>query len=305
MNASPIAAGRIVIGHDGSEHAREALLWAAEAARLEGRTLCIVHSVLPPEPSLQAYLGVVEYDALVAAGKLESARSPVLEEAVETVHDSFPTVEVETRLHVEDPRHTLIEASQHAHLLVMGSRGRGPVRSLLLGSVSVAVSKHAGCPVVVLRPRRHTTGGGGVLVGVEGTAASGPVLEFAFRQASLRGQKLTAMHCFWDVLGATAGAHRVSATEAGLEEQHLILAEAIAGMREKFPDVETELDLARGLVDEVLVGAGKDKDLIVVGGHDPSSLSFLLYGSVSTSVLEHATCPVAVVRPHGEDAANA
>ena len=180
---------------------------------------------------------------------------------------------------------------------MLGSRGRGPVRSLLLGSVSVAVSKHASCPVVVLRPRPAERGGGGVLVGVDGTPSSIPVLEFAFRQASLRGQKLTAMHCFWDVLSATAGARPVPDAERGLEEQHLVLAEAIAGMREKFPDVETELELARGLVDEVLVGAGLDKDLVVIGGHDHSSLSFLLYGSVSTSVLEHARCPVAVVRP--------
>lgn len=290
-----------MVAHDGSEHADEALVWATDAAHSEGRPLCIVHCVAPPEPSLHAYLGTIEYDADRAAEAVQSGRSQVLDEASAVVQRSHPTVTVTTVLRVDDPRHTLIEASHTAHMVVLGSRGRGPVRSLLLGSVSVAVSKHAACPVVVLRPRPPKSGGGGVLVGVDGTPSSRPVLEFAFRQASLRGQKLTAMHCFWDVLSATTGARPVPDAESGLEEQHLILAEAIAGMREKFPDVETELELARGLVDEVLVGAGLDKDLVVIGGHDHSSLSFLLYGSVSTSVLEHARCPVAVVRPNPAD----
>ena len=83
-------------------------------------------------------------------------------------------------------------------MIVVGSRGRGPVTSLLLGSVSVAVSKHASCPVVVQRPTPTDTTRHGILVGVDGTESSLPAIEFAYRMASSRELSLTVLHCYWD-----------------------------------------------------------------------------------------------------------
>ena len=89
---------------------------------------------------------------------------------------------------------------------MLGSRGRGPLRTALLGSVSASVARRAHCPVVVCRPPEPEPSASiGVIVGADGRDGSQPVLEFAFAQASLRALPLTVMHCFWDVISATRG----------------------------------------------------------------------------------------------------
>jgi nucleotide-binding universal stress UspA family protein len=177
----------------------------------------------------------------------------------------------------------------------VGSRGRGQLGTLLLGSVSVAVVRHARCPVVVVRPENESTVRSGVLAGVDASPDSLPVLEFAYRQASLHDLRLTILDCTWDIQGGTMGAYLVADEMADLEGERLALAEAMAGMQEKYPDVHVTTRLGSGLPHEALVTSGDQMDLIVVGAHQKSRISHALFGSVSVSVVESATCPVAVV----------
>jgi nucleotide-binding universal stress UspA family protein len=69
----------------------------------------------------------------------------------------------------------------------------------------------------------------------------------------------------------------------------------MAGMRERYPDVRVMVRAAPGLAEHDVASAATRADLLVVGTHQRSSVDRLLVGSVSTAVLEHATCPVAVV----------
>ena len=92
-------------------------------------------------------------------------------------------------------------------MLVLGSRGRGQLRSLLLGSVGVALVRHARCPVVVHRPGHAGTVRDGIVVGADATEESLPVLEFAYREASLRKLPLTVLYSYWDIQGGTMGAY--------------------------------------------------------------------------------------------------
>ena len=95
-----------------------------------------------------------------------------------------PRLHVDARVLLETPEAALLDAAAGAHLLVVGSRGRGTLASLILGSVSVGVSAHAPCPVVVVRPEKASVGDaayvGRVVVGVDGSEVSVQALDFAF-----------------------------------------------------------------------------------------------------------------------------
>lgn len=194
-----------------------------------------------------------------------------------------------------DPRELLLELSQDAAMLVLGSRGRGKIRSLLLGSVGVALVRHAHCPVVVHRPGNIGTVRNGVVVGIEVSEEARPVLEFAYREASLRGQPLTVLHCYWDIQAGTAAAGIVYESIVDIDAEKLVLAETMAGMSEKYPDVNVTTRLARGLPHEILAQIGARMNLIVVGAHQANRAAQMIFGSVSVALVERATCPVAVV----------
>jgi len=191
-----------------------------------------------------------------------------------------------------DPRSLLIRLSEQAELVVVGSRGHGPVKSLLLGSVGVALARHAACPVVVHRPTHRGLVRNGIVVGADATAASAPVLEFAHRQAAMRDLPLLVLHCFWDV---AAAAHLGDGEAPDFEEERVMFAESMAGMAEKYPEVRVRTELAHGIPADAIIKAGDRMDLIVVGAHQVRGTARVMFGSVSVAVVEHATCPVAVV----------
>ncbi len=160
----------IVVAVDGAASSDEAVAWGADQAALEGRRLVLAHAESPHAPA------ATHLEALSA---FAARRQPGLQ--------------VDDFVREASPRQLLVEASRAARLLVLGSRGRGVLRSMVLGSVGASLMRHAECPVVVTR---HQSSGrnAGVLVGADGTAESRRVLEFAFRMASLRALPLTVMH---------------------------------------------------------------------------------------------------------------
>ncbi len=279
INTHSVPPGTVVVGVDGSPSAHTALRWAIDQAVAEKRPLTLVFA----EPSSEGGEG-----------------QSILTEASAEVSRRAPAVEVHQVLVVADPREVLLQLSRQASLVVLGSRGRGPVRRLLLGSVGVAVTRHAACSVVVVRPGNVGLVRHGVLVGVDGSETSRGVLEFAFHHASLHGLALTVLHTFVDsiVYGSTDGVavpFLVNARANDLEEERLLLAESMSGMQEKYPDVRVRTELARGLPAERLLQEDTRMNLIVVGSHVSGSASELLHGSVAMTVVEHATCPVALV----------
>ena len=297
-------AGSIVVGVDGSSGAMGAVEWAARQAALERRPLVVLHSVGLLDSGATYWLDRAGIDHGRLLAELATAGHTILEEAAGHALRAEPALEVRQVLRHVDPRQALLQAAQHARLVVLGSRGRGPVSSLLLGSVSVSVSKHASCPVVVIRPRETGPGGAGVMVATDGTERSAPALEFAFRIASFRSEHLTVTHCFWDAVKLSEGASDVPDDEPGLEDKRILLAESVAGLREEFPDVQVRLQLTRGFADHRLLLASTDMDLIVVGSHRVGLLTEVVYGSLAPTVVEHAHCAVAVV-PFLEPAAAA
>jgi nucleotide-binding universal stress UspA family protein len=186
--------GAVVVGVDGSEHGVRALAEAVAIARMEHRPLHLLHARDPeywlsfPDPSGYSV------EALEQASLTQG--NDVLAEAAARVGAEPEPPAVTTELIVADPREALLEAAKVASCLVIGSRGRGQIRSMTLGSVGVHVSQHASCPVLICRPPRAGATPAGVAVGVDGSQVSSAALAFAYVQASLRQEPLTIVHCW-------------------------------------------------------------------------------------------------------------
>ena len=197
-----LRSGSIVLGVDESALTGRAVRWAAEQAALEGRSLRLVRAVMPVPP------GRSDHAAVVQPGTFTSLRlhsEALLRQAHELAHRVAPGIEIEEQLEVTTPRALLVELAEHAHLVVLGSRGRGPALSHLLGSVGVGVVRHAACPVVVHRPGRPGLRVG-VVAAVDATPDAVSVLELAFHQAGLRRLPLRVVHYVVDPRSALVGA---------------------------------------------------------------------------------------------------
>ena len=284
--------GSVVVGIDGSPHSMRALHWAIQQAAAEHRPLTLVHTVNSVTP---AFMDASMNDSRGSRSVLDAAGHAVLSEARAQVESAAPGLEVDEVFDLVDPREMLLQLSEHAAMVVVGSRGRGQLRSLLLGSVSVFLVRHAHCPVVVIRPSNAGKVRNGILLGVDAAPESQPVLEFAYRQASLHDLPLTIMDCVWDIHAGTMGAYLVSETPDDLNDERIALSEAVVGMTEKYPDVHVTTTMARGIPQEALVRLGERMNLIVVGAHQDSRLAQAFFGSVSVAVVENAAVPVVVV----------
>jgi nucleotide-binding universal stress UspA family protein len=202
----------------------------------------------------------------------------------------------------EIPIGNLPLSSQDYELIVVGDRGLSGFTGLLIGSVAVQLAAHATCPVFVARgsvdPAAH------VLLGVDGSPANDPVVGFAFEEAALRCVPLVALHAWrhpastgpGDMLPLAYDPAEVEAEEARL------LAEALAGWHDKYPDVTVHRELTHTGTRKALIQATQQAQLVVVGTRGRGGFTGLLLGSVSQAVLHHAACPVAVV-PHPDTAA--
>ncbi len=285
-------AGTVVVGVDDSESSMSALLWAAEQAVAEHRDLTLVHTIDAVQPaSMDA--------ALVSPGEaaraLRAAGHRILTRARSEVMRMAPELEMHEVFRLADPQDALVELSHDAALLVLGSRGMGKLPRLLLGSVGVAVVRHAACPVVIHRPGNPDIVRNGIVVGADASEDSLPVLEFAYREASLRRLPLTVLHCFWEEQVAIGAAPGLAEPAVDLETERMLLSESLAGLSEKYPEVAVHTEMARGLPQDALVRMGEQMNLVVVGAHQSGRVSRMLFGTVAVSVVEHATCPVAVV----------
>lgn len=93
-------------------------------------------------------IDVARYGTAITAAEIEQV---VLAERIAGWSEKYPDVQVRRVVKRDKPRRTLLELSQSAQLVVVGSRGRGGFAGLLLGSTSQALVHHAGCPVMVVR----------------------------------------------------------------------------------------------------------------------------------------------------------
>jgi nucleotide-binding universal stress UspA family protein len=232
---------------------------------------------------------------------MQSAGFQLLADAESAIREVYPDLEIGVDLQTAAAVPSLLAQTEDALLLVVGSRGTGGFRGILVGSTAVALVAHGDCPVAVIRGATEDVAPpaeGPVVVGVDGSPTSDAAIATAFDEASWRGAGLVAVHAWSEY----ASDHvRFQALDEGREQveqvENELLAQRLAGWQEKYPDVAVRRVVTSGRPVEQLLDQAAGAQLIVVGSRGNGGFSGMLLGSTSQALIRHATCPLLVVRP--------
>ncbi len=150
---TPVPSGSIVVGHDGSRDAQDALATTLELAGQLHAPVVVVRAWLidtAPRPANWEFGYVSTFDDYAVA-----VHDQLVADTAELV-EAHPGITVQYRAVHGSAAKSLIALAKDARLLVVGSRGRGGLVGMLLGSVSEQCVRHAACPVLVARPHPRT-----------------------------------------------------------------------------------------------------------------------------------------------------
>ncbi len=283
----------VVVAVDGSPASNAAATWAAHEAAMRNVPLTVVHAVTTPTATWPP----VPYPDSLAV-RLEDEGKKAIMHAIKLAEEALPAgrnVTINRELVYSSPALALINMSDEAEMIVVGTAGRGLLARGVLGSVSATVVRHAHRPVAVI----HADGlpvaqDAPVLAGVDGSPASELAVEVAFDEASRRGVGLIALHAWSDVAITELPEADWSSLEA---EAHRSLAENLAGWQERYPDVTVQRLVVRDQPARQLAEKSETAQLLVVGSHGRGGLTGVLLGSVSNAVLHSVRIPVIVARP--------
>jgi nucleotide-binding universal stress UspA family protein len=139
---------QVVVGVDGSAESLAALRWAAKYAAATGATVSALLSWHYPAAVGTAPVGHAPKEI---SDEVRTEMQETLDKAVTEVFGSPLPSGVRAEVVYGHPANTLVEASENADLLVVGNRGHGAFRGMLVGSVSIHCVTNAACPVVVVR----------------------------------------------------------------------------------------------------------------------------------------------------------
>jgi nucleotide-binding universal stress UspA family protein len=283
----------LIVGVDGSQASLQAVDWAVDEAARRELPLRLVYASLweryeGSRPSFSTDRPAEEIiPEHIAASCAERARL------------RNPDVKVSSEVLPDDAVAVLLREGHEAFALVTGSRGRGELAGVLLGSVSFAVAARAVCPVIVVRGMEQNRQGSfqRVVVGVGDSPEGSAAVRFAFHEAEARGCALHVVRAWRcpmresaDLSGDAAREHR--------ERAERILSDALRGAAADHRPVRVFRDVTEGPAHKVLVDASAKADLLVVGAPRRHGHPDLQLGRVAHALLHHAACPVAVI-PQG------
>lgn len=280
----------VVVGVNGSTESGEALDWALVEAASRGVPLTAVLAWQPPSR---------------AAEPVEFARQDELHrEEVLTLLDTARTrtgADVEATVTVTQgpAAEVLLAAGQDADLLVLGRRGTGRLGRMVLGSVSATVAEHARVPVTVVRERETPADGDArVVVGVDGSPPSVAALRHGAEVARRLGGVLEPV-MLWQIT-TLAPLPDSWGWAPPLDDYEKLAGEtldaAVAQADPGLPEGRVRPRVVHAPASRGLLEAARGAERLVVGNRGLGGFDRLLLGSVSRQVLDHAGCPVTVVR---------
>lgn len=293
----------MIAGVDGSPQSITAAHWAAREAGRLGVPLRLVH-VWPWLPHL--------FPGIPSPSALQVETRKMLTRARADVQSENPGLEVDTAVLTVAEPDALAAAGKDAEMLVLGSRGLGGFRGMLLGSTGLATAARAACPVVLVRaaelsaPAELPSTAAGttlrsapVVLGLDARHPSDTLIEFALRAAAERGTRLRVVHA-WGLppLWSVNPMHLGEGERGEMEDTETqLLRDPVLGWREKYPDLDIQPDVRLGAAAEVLLDEAERACLVIVGRHLHRPPLGLRLGPVTHAVMHYAPCPVAVV-PH-------
>lgn len=287
----------VVVGLDGSAHARTAADWAADRAAERGWELVLmaVHGTVAAErraaPVVWNWPGPEERRQQVDI---------ILDEAAAELAVRHPELVIEKLVVTGDPVRALVQASSDAALVAIGTRRLGGIVGRVLGSVADAAVARAEGPIAVIPPE-YEPGDGPIVLGFDLALAPMAAARFAFDAARASGRPL-AIATVEDPARPLEliAAPPDDATELpGVAEHEAEVEETLEVLRKEYPDVALTIAMIPGATVASLLKFGADADLLVVGTRGRSELVGLLFGSVSRAVLRRAEGPAVVVpEPH-------
>lgn len=312
---------RLVVGVDGSANSRAALAWAVMEARLRGDEVAVV-TVNNARVTPGDVAGVSDQQRHAVERIASQQATSMLEELVAPFADSG--AQITTHVLEGVPSEVLVNHAVGSNGLIVGARGSGAYRHLLLGSVSQQVVVHARCPVVVVPAAgAEDVSRRKVIVGVDGSHGAHLALERAAEEARLRGCELLVVMV--QPPPPTPGNHALAETGfyaymwMGMPPPRVDSAADVARRHQQLIDhwhraaedqLTTELAqldptvLPRKVTPTVvdarhpagaLLDMAQGADLLVVGSRGRGGFAGMLLGSVSQQCVRHATAPVLVV----------
>ena len=274
---------RIVVGVDGSDNGAVALRWAAERGERRGEEVVTLFAwtffdqgYRPPGEDLRPAFS-------------DGDAKRVLDEAV----DAAGVTGRITKLTVQDPApEALVEAAGPDDLLVVGARGLGGFKGLLLGSVSHRVLELAPCPVAVIHGADAGFRDGEIVVGIDSSEESKVALRWAAAEALANDATLRIVHAWPVPLYAETNSPQVL---DALQDGATKMVEEVIANDPSLVGVTVATDVACGGPAHALLAHDVDASMIVVASRGHSKLKRFLLGSTSRQVAQHATSPVVVV----------
>ncbi|MGP4050202.1 universal stress protein [Streptomyces sp. 2A115] len=283
----------LVVGVDGSDSSLVAVDWAVDEAARRGLPLRLLYASLWER-----------YEGVAPSGGAERPSEQVLADdivgsAAERARRRNPDVKVSAEVVPEEAEPALLREGHNASALVTGSRGRGELTGLLLGSVSLAVAARAHCPVIVVRGDKAGLAGTHerILLGAGESATGGEAVRFAFREAEARGCTLEVVRA-WRCPAHETAEHPLLAGDPAHHHEEQASAALDALLHDPMadhPEVRVRRHTVEGPARKVLLSRSAAADLLVIGAQRRHGTFGLQLGRVAHTLLHHADCPVAIV----------
>lgn len=281
----------IVVGVDGSIASAHAFHAAREIAELLDRPLTAVLAWQWPEAEYRGWAAGLDWSPERDARERLAALV-----AHEFGNDGAPPWFTAT-IAAGSPAAVLIDSSSGGQLLVVGGRGHGGFAGLLLGSVSEAVSRHASCPVLVVREDRTGIDDGDgrpIVVGVDGSPGSLEALRVAAEAARTLSCPLEVLSV-WHEPTSFMGGYPLGLTWSPEEDARAALVRSLETVLGPEPAPGVSGIVREGRAASVLIRAAAHARALVVGARGHGGFQGLLLGSVSDECVRHSLAPVLVV----------